>query len=223
MSNPKEMPGEFEVPTAADLKRARDEYVADEPRDLFYRVAGDLVAAATYFNGSGTFTLAEALNVLLFTWNRRYYNRNHPADQKYWKTLESILDRYKNEILSCRQRSIDSFVGKIDAERLMPMFRDLALTLGPVGAAKALHLLAPKFFPPWDNNIAYHYGIYLSYVGEAEDGFWWKRYTRFIEIRREQVRILNGAVTSPLKALDEWDYMRVTRAQAKASKTRRQK
>ena len=94
----------------------------------------------------------------------------------------------------------------------MPVFRDFAAVLGAVGVAKALHVLAPTFFPLWDNKIANEYGIRLEYVGKVENGFWWGRYMDFMEIRRMQVAALGSTVSSPLKALDEWDYMRFTRS-----------
>jgi hypothetical protein len=196
------------VPTPDDLRRAHEAYVAGEPRDLFYRLSRYLVEAA--FAGTGTYSLSESVNVLLFTYNRRYYNRHHPADRGYWTALENTLRVHRTQIEACRSRSIDSFSRTRDAG-LMPMFRDFAAVLGAVGVAKALHVLAPTFFPLWDNKIANEYGIWLGYVGKAESGFWWGRYTDFMEIRYRQVAALGSAVSLPLKALDEWDYMRVTR------------
>jgi hypothetical protein len=98
-------------------------YVTEEPRDLFYRLARDLVEAA--FAGSGTYSVAEAVNVLLFTWDRRYYNRHHPADRDYWTALENALQFHRTGIDACRLRSIDSFSRTTDAG-LMRMFRDFA-------------------------------------------------------------------------------------------------
>ena len=199
------------VPTPDDLRHAREAYVREEPRDLFYRISRDLVEAV--FAGTGTYSLAEAVNVLLFTWNRRYYNRHHPADRDYWTALENVLLVHRTEVEACRSRSIDSFSRTTDAS-LMSTFRDFAAVLGAVGVAKALHVLAPTFFPPWDNKIANEYGIRLEYVGKVEKGFWWDRYMRFMEIRRGQVVSLGPTISSPLKALDEWDYMRITRGHA---------
>lgn len=196
------------VPTSDDLRRAREAYVREELRDLFYRISRDLVEAA--FAGTGAYSLAEAVNVLLFTWNRRYYNRHHPADRDYWTALENVLQVHRTEIEACRSRSIESFSRTTDAG-LMPMFRDFATVLGAVGVAKALHVLAPTFFPLWDNKIANEYGIRSEYVGKVEKGFWWGRYMDFMEIRCRQVASLAPTISSPLKALDEWDYMRITR------------
>jgi len=93
----------------------------------------------------------------------------------------------------------------------MPLVRDFSVVLGPVGMAKALHALAPDFFPPWDHRIADAYGINLMWVGTETKGFYWKRFATFMAIRRKQVESLSSRVASPLKALDEWDYMRITR------------
>ena len=65
------------------------------------------------------------------------------------------------------------------------MFQDFEEILGPVGAAKALHLLAPEFFPLWDRAIASAYGVPLRKVGRNAE-----QYLAFIRMTREQVRHL---------------------------------
>ncbi len=37
---------DLKVPTPEDLRRAHEAYIAEEPRDLLYRVSRDLVEAA---------------------------------------------------------------------------------------------------------------------------------------------------------------------------------
>jgi hypothetical protein len=89
------------------------------------------------------------------------------------------------------------------------IFRDFEEVLGPVGAAKCLHLMAPKFFPLWDRAIAGAYGLPLSKRGEN-----FGTYFRFMEVAREQVKILGGEQAigrNPLKALDEYNYCKHTR------------
>jgi hypothetical protein len=80
--------------------------------------------------------------------------------------------------------------------------------LRPVGAAKALHLLAPRFFPIWDRTIAGQYGFRL-----AKAGLNGRRYWRFIHIARDQCRQLQeaGYTENPLKAVDEYNYCRHTK------------
>jgi len=81
--------------------------------------------------------------VLLLTWNFRFY-LTHRANRRYRQTFDGLLISYQDEIVKFRVRSIDSYSRGDDAE-LMPMFRDFAKCLGPVGAAKALHVEFPQF------------------------------------------------------------------------------
>lgn len=82
--------------------------------------------------------------------------------------------------------------------------------LGPVGAAKALHLLAPRFFPLWDTKIAKEYlGGGMKKAGKNAD-----RYLRFMELVQGQCERLPDARTLgryQLRALDEFNYCRYTK------------
>jgi hypothetical protein len=89
------------------------------------------------------------------------------------------------------------------------MFQDFEVILGPVGAAKALHLLAPAFFPLWDRAIAVEYVSYLLPTGQNG-----QQCLKFMGMVQEQVtRIVSqGAdVNSAIKRLDEYNYCRYTK------------
>ena len=78
-----------------------------------------------------------------------------------------------------------------------------------MGAAKALHLLAPRFFPLWDRAIAKAYGLSLGKRGTNAE-----RYCRFMEIVKEQGQ--NLGVNQPngqnlLKAIDEYNYCKYSK------------
>jgi hypothetical protein len=78
--------------------------------------------------------------------------------------------------------------------------------LGRTGAAKCLHLLAPRFSPLWDAAIA---KAYKQGKGDGAD-----QYCRFMEKTKDQVKILGGEKEikrNPLKALDEYNFMTYTR------------
>jgi hypothetical protein len=80
---------------------------------------------------------------------------------------------------------------------------------GQVGAAKALHLLAPGFLPLWDRAIAVAYGLQLGYTGTNG-----KRYVRMANIAKSQSARVGGADAigaDILKALDEYNYCRFTK------------
>jgi hypothetical protein len=79
---------------------------------------------------------------------------------------------------------------------------------GPVGTAKALHLLGPGFFPIWDDKIAKAYGCLY---GKTSSG----RYIKFIGISVEMSKVLAPHVhrtdRSILKLMDEYNYAKYTK------------
>lgn len=86
---------------------------------------------------------------------------------------------------------------------------DAERVLGPGGAAKCLHLLAPRFFPLWDRAIAEAYGCALKARGQNLNN-----YRRFLETTRDQVLQLrqeSGQNGNILKLLDEYNYCRYTK------------
>jgi hypothetical protein len=83
--------------------------------------------------------------VLLQTWNRVYY-RYRTFDHAHVTRIEQMVSTYRAAIAGYRTRAIDTLNGEERATivRLFQTFEDV---LGPVGASKALHLLAPGLFP----------------------------------------------------------------------------
>jgi hypothetical protein len=136
--------------TSNDLNLARKTFEEKELRDLFYRAATALVNLA--IKGEINVTIGEALAVLLQTWNKAYY-QYHPFDKQHFDDIENLLKPFLEEVISFRERSIDSFCDR-DIATIINIFIKFGKVLGPVGAAKALHLLAPRFYPLWDCDIA---------------------------------------------------------------------
>jgi hypothetical protein len=108
-----------------------------------------------------------------------------------------------------RDRSIESF-GPADEQTVREVFDDFRAVLGPVGAVKSLHLLAPRYFPLWDNAIAVAYGVGGGSRGTPAD-----RYLRMFRIAQAQVANLGDGELAlsrnPLKAIDEYNYCRFTK------------
>jgi hypothetical protein len=145
--------------------------------------------------------------VLLQTWNRAYY-QFHPAKSDHFDRIDSLLDKHSGWLQRVRGRNIDSFSAS-DGSELEAIFPDFEMELGPVGAAKALHLLAPRFLPLWDRAIAVAYGLELGLTGRNG-----ARYVRFANIARAQsARVGGDAIIgiNILKALDEYNYCRFTK------------
>ena len=187
------------MPTVKQIEDARRSFVAGEPRYLFYKAAIELIELAR--REPKRMSVAEALAVLLQTWNVSFYRFRGGFTEEDLTKIKALLIDHGAMIEEYRRRSIASLTsGEEDALRII--FSRFEAVLGPVGAAKSLHLLAPLFFPLWDNAIARAYGV--KFGREAPDG-----YVRFMRISKEQCRVLaeQGAPWPDLlKAVDEYNY-----------------
>jgi hypothetical protein len=78
----------------------------------------------------------------------------------------------------------------------------------PVSVAKALHLLAPTFFPLWDDKIAKGYQCHYSCNPSGQ-------YLKFMTISKNMVESLRGKVdargSTLLKVIDEYNYAKFTK------------
>jgi hypothetical protein len=196
---------EGDRPTLDDLNRARQLFGTNEPRDVFYRAATYLVAKA--LDGDAPVSVSEALSVLLQTWNRSYY-QYRPVTAGHYQEIDDALTRHSEWLQKARGRSIDSWL-PADASALENVLTDFEGVLGPVGAAKALHLLAPRFLPLWDRAITVAYGLPLGSTGSNG-----ARYVRFALITKKQaerVSVDSALGRNVLKAIDEYNYCRFTK------------
>ena len=191
----------MEIPTIQDLNQSHQDFETREPRDLFYKAATELVDLA--IQGKTKLSLAEAIAVLLQTWNVSYY-RFRPFDKEHFSKIEELLETHQHLTNEIRQRTIEDFCDK-DASMVKAIFGDFENILGKTGAAKCLHLLAPRFFPLWDTKIALAYKLVKGNEAEC--------YCSFMKITREQCKCLGGEKAigrNPLKALDEYNYWKFT-------------
>jgi hypothetical protein len=126
-----------------DIEAARQTFEVHEPRDLFYRAATELVALA--LDGRTSLSVAEALAVLLQTWNKMFYQYRR-FDSQHFNDIERLIRDHHLILTTFRQRSIQS-LNQEDESNVVSVFKAFEEVLGPVGATKCLHLLAPRFFP----------------------------------------------------------------------------
>jgi hypothetical protein len=157
--------------------------------------------------------MTDALAVLLLTWNSAFYRGATFKKQR----MEQCLRKHWQAIQSFKRRDISTFDEQdhVQIQRLfLAMLGALERRGGrsrrartPVGVAKALHLLAPGFFPIWDSEIAWQYGCdytrdpvaaYLQFCGHMK---------RLASGLRPKIK-----VTSPplLKRIDEYNYAKFT-------------
>lgn len=189
----------------SDLERGAAEFEKREGRDSMYRVATFLLE-----QWWGKFPeMADALTVLLLTWNQAYYRYGRFE----LKSLESCLVRHWPAIEAYRARQITSFCAD-DYKGVKTLFNDMLHALAnskgvsPVSVAKALHLLAPSFFPIWDMTIAKVYGCnYSRNPCQA--------YIAFCEKNKEIVQsfesVADRATKTLLKRIDEYNYVRFSK------------
>lgn len=173
--------------------------------DPFYRVATELVALAQ--RKQTKVKMSYALAALLLTWNQAYYRYHPELRRRLVGDLNVVLTKHRRVLSRFHETSIRSF-GADNEDAARDVFESFDALLGPVGAAKALHLLAPRFFPLWDTKIANAFG-FRPRRGRSADS-----YLDFMELVQTQCKRLGGERAigrNPLKALDEFNYCRYTR------------
>jgi hypothetical protein len=193
------------VPTVAELNRAHKMYEQNEPREVFYRAAIELLGLRR--SNKTSITLVESLAVLLQSWNARYYVSQHHGrfPREHFTGLKKLLQRHDDALAAYRDRAVESLAAE-DEKPVARLFAEFEVLLGPVGAAKALHLLAPRFFPLWDRDIAAGDGCRLGRSGTNAPRYW-----RFMGITRDECVALGGEAkcgTGLVKRLDEFKFCR---------------
>ena len=185
------------VPTGEELRKIHEEY----RRTVLNNYATTIPRIDAALSHRNTEELATATAEWLKDLNRQYYRFRPGEAATLTQKLKPILQRELETVLSFCNRSIKTLTKSDEVEvfRLFGLFRT---ECGPVGAGKALHVLAPKFFPLWDNGIAQSYGV------STESG-----YFQFMNAVKAQVLNLPEEIApgvTALKVLDEWNYLRTS-------------
>jgi len=201
--------------TSKDIERGCATFEKKEGRDSMYRVASFLLQQPDCWGNVSR--VADALAVLLLTWNAAFFR--YSGGRLDQEGLERCLRKHWIIIERFHSRDIITFTSE-DAPTVRMLFDDLLDALeietsgthdirqSPVGVAKALHLLAPGFFPIWDHAIAnaYHCG-YGENPAEA--------YIRFCGMIREVAKGLGEVAPvsgkSMVKRIDEYNYARFSK------------
>lgn len=193
-----------------DVKRGMKAFKINEPRDGMYNTATFLVK---HFWGMPS-EMADGLGVLLLTWNISFYRFGYPD----FALLETTLRTNMSILNEFRKRKIDS-LSQCDYPHIEVLFLNFNNALksaygknkgrrSPVAVAKALHLLAPDFFPLWDEKIAKEYECYYAEKPE-------KKYLSFMCITKGLAACINGKISNSrvnlVKAIDEYNYAKFTK------------
>ncbi len=200
-----------EVPSPGDLIRTHQLWEDKEKRST-----GEYIHAVKSveqgFRDDNFALIARAISDFLKSWNWAYLRFKPKKVLQLESDVQEIIVANRPALNGLRDRSITS-VMVADQAAVLHMFREFEKQLGQVGAAKALHLIAPSFFPLWDNEIAFRYGVGLSAQG----------YAVFMLISKIQVEALLTSLPdglAPLKAIDEFNYAKYTKCWYPASPAR---
>jgi hypothetical protein len=189
------------LPSDAEVVAKRPIYDAAEPRDLAYNVSRDLIERA--YAGEGRFSRGDGVAILLMSWNSGFYRFRPDLGRQLAPALEELIEEHDASLASWRERSAATYDPAVDATEVEQVYRAFVRVLWPVGTAKSLHVLAPGFFPIWDQWIARAFRLRLSPPETSVAS-----YLTFMDIAREFAR--GSRLTDPLKALDEWAYVTYT-------------
>lgn len=198
------------IPTEQEFLEGVKQYELNEKRDAMYKVATFLI---THHWGNPA-EMADALGVLLLTWNQAFY-RYGSFD---FDELERTIDRNLPLLSEFRKRNILSLTPE-DESTIRRLFNEFLESLkisagksagkrSPVAVSKALHLLAPEFFPLWDDKIAKAHGIRYNYRSPVQE------YLAFCIISKQIADRIKGykipTHRSLLKLIDQYNYSKYT-------------
>jgi hypothetical protein len=191
---------------ASELQEGYTAFQKHEGRDAMYKIATFLVET---FWGKPR-DMADGMGVLLLTWNQAFY-RYGLFD---FNALEDCIARNQELLEKYRNRTILSYLPADDEDiqlLYMQFLEALAIASGkrsgrqsPVAVSKALHLIAPSFFPLWDDKIAREYGCHYEYIPFI------RKMKGLAELLAVEVDLENTYKTL-LKLIDEYNYSKFTK------------
>jgi hypothetical protein len=198
------------IPNREEFLKGCEEFEKYEKRDAMYKVASFLIS---HFWGKPS-DMADGLGVLLLTWNQVFYRFGMFDFDRLEKCITKNfqkIEKFKNRDISSLSNSYGGDIRDLFNKFLEALQIDSGKAKGrksPVAVAKALHLLAPKFFPLWDDKIARAYGCYYN-ENPAE------RYISFCkEIKTMADEVKDYIIRSDktlVKLIDEYNYSKFTK------------
>jgi hypothetical protein len=189
-----------------ELRQGYTSFQSHEPRDAMYKTATFLVQT---FWGKPK-EMSDSLGVLLLTWNQAFYRYgffDFDALENCIRQNQSILDEYRPKNILEYRSDDDETINELFSQFLNALQIANGKMTGrksPVAVAKALHLLAPSFFPLWDDKIARKYECRYYYVPFMQ------KMQRLAQILAPEID-LNVTGKTLLKLIDEYNYAKFTK------------
>ena len=198
------------IPTESEFIDGIRQYEANEKRDPMYKVATFLIS----HHWGDPPEMADALGVLLLTWNQAFYRYG----SFNFDELEDTIRKEIGLLSELRNRDILT-LSEGDASTIKRLFTEFLDSLkiasgtstgkkSAVAVSKALHLLAPRFFPLWDDKIAKAYGLRYNQRPAKEE------YVKFCfmnkELAEKTMRYPIPTHRTLLKLIDQYNYSKYT-------------
>ncbi len=203
---------DIEVPDCEEFKNGISAYRKKYKRDAAYRITS--IWIKKHWNKSKE-EVADALIIFLQIWHQSFFRyRTLSYLNNFFNDLVKFLETNWEQMEGFRKRTLCS-LKDTEEEGIKKLFEDLLEIFkkedgkkSPVGVAKTLHLLAPNFFPLWDNEIArkiYYCHWWSSNKGPA-------KYWEFCKIIHTVSQLLKKCPDIPndtpfLKLIDEYNFI----------------
>lgn len=204
------------VPSRSEFHNGCQAFKRNEKRDPIYKIASFLVDYARNkpSGAKDEINVTDGIAVLLHVWNQAFYRFSLYDPEKF----RDCLKRNWHRIEDFRARNISTLEDSDEAD-INNLFNDFLVALqidtgkrkgrkSPVAVAKALHLLAPRFFPLWDGEIA---KLYEASWDKSEKAS--RKYITFSKKMQYIAGKVNHYVPdsdkSLLKLIDEYNYAKV--------------
>lgn len=199
------------IPSQEEFLQGMKEFERREPRDAIYEVSSFFIP---HF-WKDFYNMAIGAGAFLLSYNQAFYRYGIFDFDK----LENCIRTNLFKLSSFRKRHITDLL-ESDEKDIKRLFREFLEALqidsgktqgrkSPVSVSKALHILAPEFFPMWDYKIARAYG-YDYYKSPDEKYILFCR-TMKIFARKVVGDYINQSDKTLVKLIDEYNFEKYTR------------
>lgn len=180
-------------------------------KDLFTKLIEALQIDVIRFSDKNTGKYAENnLKILLKELNIEFAATSLKTLYKSMK--KSRINNAVDFIVDSKKDSIGIIISELDfydKEKLYSLNKKMKIIKrSPVSVSKALHLLAPGFFPLWDDKISRAYGCYYS-ENPARKYILFCKYTKTIADKVKECTIRSDRTL--IKLIDEYNYSKYTK------------
>ncbi|MBA7564413.1 hypothetical protein ES695_17690 [Candidatus Atribacteria bacterium 1244-E10-H5-B2] len=198
------------IPSQEEFLQGIEEFKRREPKDAIYEVSSFFIS---HF-WKDLYNMTIGTGAFLLSYNQAFY-RYGIFD---FDRLESCIRANLFKLSIFRKRHIADLL-ESDEKNIAELFKEFLEALqidsgrmkgrkSPVSVSKALHILAPDFFPMWDYKIARAYG-YDYYKSPDE------KYILFCRTIRIFANRVKGYATHSdktlVKLIDEYNFEKYTR------------